>query len=175
MNALANTCAALLLLAAWPAAGQTLEGYAFQSYPAAPAAGKKAPLSLASNALGKVYPTAIRQQYANGKVDFGGHYVTTIWGAGTGQTLGAMVDVKTGSIYELPLTEDNSNRGVYHDNNHNIFFKPTSRLFVCYASTANPTDEKKVNLTYYFYQWNEAKKGFQLLGTKKVTTALIDD
>lgn len=168
----------LFLLFAAPsfaASAQTIQGYAFTQYPAQLLTTRKAPLQLASSPLGTTYRTAIRQQYATGRINFAGHYITTLWGAGTGQTLGAMVDVGTGKIYELPLSEDNSNRGVYHDGNHNIFYQPTSKLFVCYASAANPASEQQVKLTYYFYKWDEANRRFQLLATKKVTTALIDD
>ena len=163
------------ITASLAAPAQTIQGYTFQRYPAQVAAAKKTPVQLASNPLGTTYRTAITQQYATRKINFAGHYITTIWGAGTGQTLGAMVDVHTGKIYELPLSEDNSNRGVYHDNNNNIFYHSTSNLFVCYASSANPADEQKVNLTYYFYRWDVAKTKFLLLGTRKVTTALIDE
>lgn len=170
-----KTLLLLFAVSSVAASAQTIQGYAFTQYPAPLLATRKAPLQLASSPLGITYRTAIRQQYAAGKVNFAGHYVTTLWGAGTGQTLGAMVDVGTGKIYELPLSEANSNRGVYHDSNHNIFYQPTSKLFVCYASTANPANEQQVRLTYYFYKWDETNRRFQLLATKKVTTALIDD
>ena len=91
-----------------------------------------------------------------------------------GQTRGAMVDVLTGNIYELPLTEENSYRNTYHDNNNNIQYRANSTLFVTYASAQNPDNENLVDLVYYYYRWDDSAKIFALLDTKSVTTQRIE-
>jgi len=154
--------------------GQTIQGYSFSSYPSQISSSKKATLNLKSNPLGSAYRTTIRKQYKDGKIDFGGHYITTMWGAGAGMTVGAMVDILTGKIYELPLSEKNAYRGAYHDGNNNILFKPNSNLFICYTSTNNQ-NETLVDLMYSIYKWNDKDKKFILQKTKNITTKRIDD
>lgn len=146
----------------------------FSEYPAEVETLSKSPVDHQSHEYGKLYRTAIKEQYSANNIDFGGHYITISWGAGSGLTLGAMIDLKDGKIYELPLNEDNSYRGAYHDNNNNILYQANSNLFICYSSHNNPDDEK-VDLTYYYYVWNEDKKIFKLIETNKLTTKRIDN
>jgi hypothetical protein len=153
---------------------QTIEGYSFAGYPAKVLNVKKAELNYSSNKLGKEYKTEIAKQYKIGKVDFGGHFITISWGAGSGLTLGAMVDINDGKIYEIPLNEENSYRATYHDNNNNIFYKQSSYLFVSYSSKTNDKDENNVDIKYYFYKFDEVTKKFSLLKTKNKTVKRID-
>jgi len=153
---------------------QTIEGFNFEHYPAKVLKIEKAELNYFSHKLGKEYKSAMAKQYKIGKVDFGGHFIITLWGAGAGQTLGAMVDVKDGKIYEMPLNEENSNRGTYHDGNNNIFYVQSSNLFVCYSSKTNDKDENNVDLKYYFFKLDEKVKKFSLLKTQEKTVKRID-
>jgi hypothetical protein len=153
---------------------QTIEGYNYVSYPAKVLNVKKAELNYSSHKLGKEYRTEFAKQYKIGKVDFGGHFIIISWGAGSGLTLGAIVDVNDGKIYEIPLNEENSYRGTYHDNNNNILYKQSSNLFICYSSKTNEKDENNVDLKYYFYQFDEVTKKFSLLKTKDKTVKRID-
>ena len=150
-------------------------GYSFEDYPAVVESVSKSAIDHKSHRLGRLYKTAIKEQYNSGQIDFGGHYITIFWGAGMGLSLGAMVDVNDGKIYELPLNENNSYRGSYHDNNNNILYKASSNLFICYSSQNSVDDEDKVDLTYYFYIWNDTTKEFSLAKTEKLTTKRIDD
>lgn len=165
----------LLSLICSLAYSQTIQGYSFSAYKANVSTVKKAPLILKSHTLGKIFRTKITEEYQAGKIDFAGHYITILWGAGMGLTMGAMVDALTGKIYELPINEENSYRGTYHDENNNIIFKSNSNLFVCYSSANNQNNEDLVDLVYYFYKWNDTTKRFELLTNKSITTKRIDN
>ena len=161
-----------ILLIAQDLTAQNIQGYSFENYPTNIIINQRAKINYSSNKLGKEFKTEITEQYKKGKVEFGGHYVLIFWGAGTGLTVGAMVDVKDGKIYELPLNEENSYREAYHDSD-NILYKPKSNLFICYRPRDNKSDENKVDLTYYFYKWDDTAKKFILLKTKKATVERI--
>jgi hypothetical protein len=152
---------------------QNIQGYSFDNYPTNLVSNQKAKINFSSNKLGKEYKTEITEQYKKGKIEFGGHYVLIFWGAGTGLTLGAMVDVKDGKIYALPLNEENSYRETYHDSDNNILYKAKSNLFICYRPRDNKSNENKVDLTYYLYKWDDTTKKFVLLKTKKATVERI--
>ena len=153
---------------------QKIEGQKFESYPAKILSEQKAKLNLSSNKLGKTFRTAITQGYKNGKINFGGHYIIIFWGAGAGMSDGAMVDTRTGIIYNLPLTEENSYRGVYYDNNDNIKHKKNSYLFMCYSSKTNETDENKIDLSYFYYKFNDMTKKFNLVANNEKTVVNND-
>lgn len=143
----------------------SVEGYSFAKYPAKTEKITKTKLNLASNSLGKTYKTQISNQYKSEKINFGGHYVLTFWGVGAGLTQGAMVDAKTGKIYELPLTEENSIRDCVHGD-ESIFYKANSNLFGAYKCERT-SDENKIKLTYSFYKWDG--KTFKFIGKKEKT------
>lgn len=153
---------------------QTIEGFKFENFPAKVLNVKKAKLNNDSHKLGKEYKTEFAKQYKIGNVNFGGHFIIIAWGAGSGLTLGAMVDMNDGEIYEIPLNEENSYRGTYHDNNNNFFYKRGSNLFICYSSKASEKDESYVDLKYYFYEFDDITKKFFLLKTKNTTVKRID-
>ncbi len=161
-----------ILLIAQDLTAQNIQGYSFDNYPTNLVSSQKAKINYSSNKLGKEYKTEITEQYKKGKIEFGGHYVLIFWGAGMGLTVGAMVDVKDGKIYELPLDEENSYREAYHDSD-NILYKSKSNLFICYRPRDNKSDKNKVDLTYYFYKWDDTTKKFILLKTKKATVERI--
>lgn len=141
----------------------------FDKYPAKVEKVNKAKLVLSSSSLGKTYKTQISNQYKTNKVDFGGHYVTTYWGAGMGLTMGAMVDIKTGKIYELPMNEENSLNDCFH-NDEIETNKVNSNLFITYA-TKMTDDESKCKREIYYYLWNG--KSFKLL--KKTEKTISKD
>ena len=49
------------------------------------------------------FRTRLREA-AEGKADFAGHYVVTLWGCGTGCVMGGIIDAKTGHVTMLPFT-----------------------------------------------------------------------
>ena len=165
--------ASTVLLIVQDLTAQNIQGYSFENYPTNIIINQRAKINYSSNKLGKEFKTEITEQYKKGKIEFGGHYVLIFWGAGTGLTLGAMVDVKDGKIYALPLNEENSYRETYHDSDNNILYKAKSNLFICYRPRNNKSDENKVDLTYYFYKWDDTIKKFILLKTKKATVERI--
>lgn len=154
---------------------QDILDFSFEKYNSKVLSVKKALINYKSHPLGLKYKTAITEQYNNGEVNFAGHYLIVLWGAGAGQSMGVMVDVLDGKIYKLPLSYENSYRGAYHDQNNNILYQKHSYLFVCYKSKSNEINYDKVDLDYSFYRWNEASKLFFLISTKKLTTDVIDE
>ena len=155
--------------------GQNIEGFSFNDFSAGEISTKKVPVNLSSHPLGSKYKSAITEQYNKGQINFGGHYIVVLWGAGAGLSLGVMVDVLNGKIYKLPLSYENSYRGTYHDQNNNILYEKHSDLFICYKSKSNEINYDKVDLDYSFYSWDEAKKLFSFISTKKITTDVIDE
>ena len=124
----------------------------------------KAELNLSSHLLGSSYKTRITDSYNDDEIDvFGGHYILAFWGAGMGLTLGAMVDFKTGDIYELPLTIENSLRNCTYNDESNILYRSNSNLFVSYR--CDVLNDYELKLTYYKYLWNGQK--FKLIGIKE--------
>lgn len=154
---------------------QDILGFSFEKYSVKDISAKRTPVNLKSHYLGLKYKSVISEQYNKGEINFGGHYVLILWGNGAGLSKGVMVDVLNGNIHELPLSYENSYRGVYHDQNNNILYKKNSFLFICYKSKANEKDYHQVDLDYSFYHWNERNKFFSLITTKKWTTNVIDD
>ena len=83
---------------------QTIEGYSFEKYKVEiHSVNEKAEINFSSNPFWKHYRTRISKGYKNGNVDFGGYYIAIIIGCGVGCRLGAMVDIRDGKIYDLPL------------------------------------------------------------------------
>ena len=149
---------------------QKFEGQKFENYPAKILSVQKAKLNLSSNKLGKTFRTAITEGYKNGKINFGGHYIVIFWGAGAGMSDGAMVDTRTGIIYNLPLTEENSYRGATgYEENENIKYEANSYLFTCYSSEYKKSETAKIELNYFFYKFDEKTKKFKLISNKKKT------
>ena len=147
---------------------QTIQGIKFENYAIKVSKAKKAKIDYASHSKGKLFKTAITEGYRDSAVNFGGHYVCTFWGSGQGLTGGVMVDILTGKIYSLPLTEDNSYRQTYHNDNKNIFYHANSNLFVCNRNEPNAKNDDLVNLYYYFYEWDDKAKKFSLVTKKNV-------
>jgi len=62
--------------------------------------GKVAGINFDSNPQFKLFRTAIRQGYKNNKLNFAGHYCFVWWGCGSPCQQSAIVDLKTGRIYD---------------------------------------------------------------------------
>ena len=106
-----------------------IEGYSFEKYEI-----EKAKIDFSSNPAWKRYRTRISEVYIEGDVDFGGYYISIIINCGVICRIGAMIDIRDGKIYSLPLgdgmgyAECYSNRNVVDD--EGIYYKPNSRLFI---------------------------------------------
>lgn len=113
-----------------------------------------APIDWTSYPEAKDFKTRITEAYKDSEVNFGGYYVTSIFGCGASCIMGFMVDVRDGKIYDLPLGEENSclfaeDRALYNW---------MSRLFIAGVCKENLEDKK---VYYKAYLWNEDKKEFE--------------
>lgn len=151
---------------------QKVAGYSFDKYPATEIyKGQKAKVNLSSETA-KTFRTEIKKQYSESKIDFAGKYSFVFWGAGTGLTLGAMVDNKTGKVYDLPLTEENSARsfcGYDISEEDNKLYNKSSNLFITFTWSCQENKIAKTNVVTKYYSifvWDETKKKFSLLKNK---------
>lgn len=152
---------------------QKIAGYSFDKYPAKEIyKGKKVTVNLKSSNIATSNRTQIINQYNESKIEFGGKYSFIFWGAGTGLTLGAMVDNKTGNVYNLPLTEENSTRGFCGydiSEEDNKLYKKNSNLFITFTWSCEEIKVTKTNVitkNYSIFIWDEANKKFSLLKNK---------
>jgi len=105
----------------------------FKQYPAHLFKGTKAKIKLKSNPLGEMFRTRISNTYYSKShmnewhelmgLNFGGHYCFAYWGCGSPCQEAAIVDVKTGIIYDAPA------------GSYGYEYKDNSRLLV-----VNPDD-----------------------------------
>lgn len=115
----------------------------------------KAPLDFSSYPEAKFFKTRITEAYNQGtSIDFGGHYIGTIFGCGASCIMGFMVDVRDGKIYDLPLGEQNM---CFWDIDKAIS-KSDSRLFISAICKEN---ENSKTANYIAYVWNEEEKNFE--------------
>jgi hypothetical protein len=179
MKSLAFTLFIIGALLTQNATAETVAGYTFEKYPAKIYTGKKAPLKLGE---WRLFRTRITDAYKHGEIGFGGSYVVTMWGCGTGCISGAMIDKKTGTVYGLPVGEDTPlELGCYsvedEMTDERLHFYPDSRLFItrnCEQEQIAETDTAIQKLTYFVNVWNEKTKKFELIKevkqSKTVTT-----
>jgi hypothetical protein len=148
--------------------GQTIEGYSFEKYKIEKhSVTKKAKINFSSNPTAKTFRTRISEGYKSGNVDFGGYYITIIWGCGAGCISGSMVDIRDGKVYDLPLGEETAYANCYSgtDDNGTVTYKPYSRLFItttCSEAEIENSKNNKQEKVYFINVWNEAKKKFIL-------------
>lgn len=72
---------------------------AFEAYPVAVWRGRVAPLDHHSHPLARVYRTRIREQLRAEGVNFAGHYTLASVGCGTGCSITAIVEARSGKAY----------------------------------------------------------------------------
>ncbi len=113
--------------------------------------GKRAKINYSSSKTAKRFRSTIRWSIDNFGTDFAGHYNLAMWGCGTDCLNGAITDLKTGRVYDIPPAS------------LDYKFKQNSRLLVI-----NPPD----SLGYYdscsycepeLWLWNDNKKKFEKL------------
>ncbi|MEO5909918.1 MAG: hypothetical protein ABIP95_03475, partial [Pelobium sp.] len=122
---------------------------------------KKAPLDFSSYPESKLFKTRITEAYNDGtRVDFGGHYIGTIFGCGASCIMGFIMDVRDGKIYDLPLGE----RNMCSWDIDKAISNPDSRLFI---SAICRGDENSKTAMYNAYVWNEKKKVFESVAQKE--------
>lgn len=167
-------CAFCLL--ATEAQAQSIEGFHFERYGVQRSRSKfKHKVDLQSNPTAWDYRTRITQGYHEGKIDFAGHYITVIWGCGSGCIAGAMVDTRDGRVYDLPSGEDRAyvalcrdDESTYGFEDERMMYRPDSRLFVtstCMDEKISESNRYRDNKVLYIHIWNERNKEFELVRT----------
>ncbi len=140
-----------------PAPTQEARGFRFEDYPAVVWRGKPAPLNLRSHPLARKFRTVMRQQLQEG-VNFAGHYTLASAGCGTGCSITAVLDARTGQAwfpnelngwtgivgdYEIPEGEDSWT------------YRPDSRLLkaVGRPHIGKLGEERYGPSGIYYYEW----------------------
>ena len=158
---------------------ESIEDYSFDKYKVKifPLS-EKANINFSSNPRWKLYKTRLSRDYKNGDIDFAGYFITIIINCGVICRVGAMVDVRDGKIYSLPLDEGMgyaeccSSRNIGDE--EGIYYKPDSRLFVsisCVETDIKNSKNKKQHKIYFINIWDENSKKFIL--KKKTEKNLI--
>jgi hypothetical protein len=101
------------------------------------------------------YRTKIETEAEQGP-NFAGHYRVAVWGCGSSCVQGALIDSKTGQIFDLPFTSIGWGSGKFGDGTSTLAdgFEPVSvkrdsRLFVFRGC---PDEDTKLCGAYY-YEW----------------------
>ena len=129
--------------------------YSFESYRMKKYTGPQAKLLIKDNELAQRYRTTITDTYnsnvritkwhGKGGINFAGHYCFVYWGCGSDCQHGAIVDVKTGKVYDGPTAGS-------------LFeYKPWSRLLI--VNARNPKNNCAFCKTEYWVL-NETTKRF---------------
>lgn len=182
MNFQKKIIMALCLLMTTVFVGQTA-GYEFENYKAGKLTKfKKAEINYQSNKTARIYRTAITEAYSGAKeIDFAGYYILCFWGCGTGCMDGAMVDVRDGKVYDIPLGEENYYVGcnlaspssptarVGDDDDCCLMYSDDSRLFISQkCSEYANTDTANIQAREHFINvWNEKTKRFEFVKSVK--------
>ncbi len=96
-----------------------------------------------------VFKTRIREG-SKGEVNFGGKFIIIEWGCGTQCETGAMVDLSTGIIYEIPTSSQGKE------------YREDSLLLIVNPPTEDPADNVRPYYAYpAYYLWKDNK--FELL------------
>lgn len=162
-----------VLLAAVCATAQaapTARAYRFTDYPSEIYRGQRHAVQITREWRGM--RTHIREGYQSGKIDFAGSYITVSWGCGTQCLGGALVDARSGKIYQLaPVSTEyplhNCHRADGSMEPEVFYHRADSRLFITenchYADMSDRGDVVFQFKTTYVYQWLERQKRFELL------------
>jgi hypothetical protein len=92
-------CLALCAFVESPSVAHEVGAPSFESYPAVVWRGKVAPLNLRSHPLAQKFRTVIREQLRSEGVNFAGHYTIASAGCGTGCSITAVIDARTGQAF----------------------------------------------------------------------------
>lgn len=145
----------------------------FQDYRVAVRRGRVTPLDLRSHELARRYQTLLRQQQRDGGVNFAGRYTLASVGCGTGCSITAIIDARTGRAH-FPL-ELNGWTGIVGDydppeGEEPWEYRADSRLLRATGrpNVADPRDERHGPSGIYYYAWDGARLrrvGFEPVGS----------
>lgn len=167
-----------LLILSLPAQAKSVAGFDFNDYPAKIYTGKKAPLKLGD---WQIFRKRLKWAHDDGKINFAGNYIVSLWGCGAGCLSGAMVDKRTGNVYDIPIGEETPyDFGCSYEigntlEDERLVFYPNSRLFIsrnCESKQVGNSNQYIEKYTFFINLWNEKTKKFKLIKTvdKTITT-----
>jgi hypothetical protein len=117
--------------------------------------GKKAAIDYGSSPTATRFRTVITETYNRNNIMFGGHFIFVRWGCGSACKSGALVDVRNGTIYDLPTaTLDYS-------------FQKDSRLLIVNPPNATGHYEDCGYCKPELWIWNDNQKKFEQFNIKK--------
>jgi len=93
------SCLALCAFVESPSIAREVKTPSFESYPAVVWRGKVAPLNQRSHPLARKYRTVLGEQIRSEGVNFAGHYTIASAGCGTGCSITAIIDARTGQAF----------------------------------------------------------------------------
>ena len=96
--------------------------------------GKKAKLNRYSSHTARLFRTTLKHGYQTPEINFAGHYTLVAWGCGSPCMAGAIIDVKTGMVYDIPRS------GGGYDSRQN------SRMLI-----VNPPFKRNLSDSTFFY------------------------
>jgi hypothetical protein len=109
----------------------------------------RASLILKDNSLATMYKTVITKTYNSEGLNFAGHYCFVWWGCGSDCQHAAVVDLKTGIVYDGPTAA------------RRFKFKRSSRLVIVNPRDSNAKiDDTCAFCAPEFWVWNENSKKF---------------
>jgi hypothetical protein len=130
----------------------------FEDFAAVVWRGKVAPLDQRSHALARKFRTVIREQREEAGVNFAGHYTIASAGCGTGCSISAVVDARTGRAY-FP-NEFNGWTSIVGDyempeGEEPWTYRAESRLLkaVGRPHIGKPGEERYAASGIYYYEW----------------------
>lgn len=151
-------CLALTAFVGLPSTAQESRAPRFEGYPAVVWRGKPARLNQRSHPLARKFRTLMGQQLREEGANFAGHYTLASVGCGTGCSITAVIDTRTGQAffpnefegwtgivgdYEIPEGEDSWT------------YRASSRLLKAIGrpNIGKPGEERYGPSGIYFYEW----------------------
>ena len=162
MKTLCFACVWLALAVAvspgWSAAQEETDAPRLEDFAAVIRREKVAPLDMSSHPLARRYRTMLREAIREEGINFAGHYTLASAGCGTGCSLGAVVDARTGRVY-FP-TELNGWTSIIGDydpgEGEDLWtFRPHSRLLrgLGRPNIGRAGEERYGASGIYYYEW----------------------
>jgi hypothetical protein len=150
-------CFAVFIGVEFPVAAQD-RAPRFEEFRAKVWRGKTAPLNLQSHPLARKYRTLIRQQTRDARVNFAGRYTLASLGCGTGCSITAIVDARTGNAYfPKQLSAWTGIVGDYDppENEDPWTYHSTSRLLraIGRENIGGISEERYGPSGIYYYEW----------------------
>ncbi|MGZ8845876.1 MAG: hypothetical protein ACXW3C_05380 [Pyrinomonadaceae bacterium] len=128
----------------------------FENYSGKVWSGKPAALNLSSHKLARMYRTSIREQLRDEGVNFAGHYTIAAMGCGTGCSITAIVDARTGRSYFPQVFEGWTSIIGDHEfkEGEDIrTFHANSRLIRAVGRPRLSAEERWGPSDIYYYEW----------------------